>query len=116
MTKKYPTDALDQAKVIAHGWAQIDQETPIAGLTQGGLQEQINAVVSIDDQIIGLEAQLTNARNERDAAYGELWDYAKRARMGIKVFYGDDSSQYEMVGGTRLSDRKPVARKAATTA
>ena len=39
-----------------------------------------------------------------------------RARMGIKVIYGDDSSEYEMVGGTRLSDRKPVARKAATTA
>ena len=39
-----------------------------------------------------------------------------RARMGIKVIYGDDSSQYEMVGGTRLSDRKTVARKAATTA
>jgi|WetSurMetagenome_2_1015567.scaffolds.fasta_scaffold41435_1 hypothetical protein len=116
MSKKCPRDTLEQAKLIANGWAQFDGETPIGGLTQAGLQEQINTVISIDDRIIGLEAQLTNMRNERDAAYEELWDYAKRSRMGIKVFYGDDSSQYEMVGGTRLSDRKPVARKGTTTA
>ncbi len=32
--------------------------------------------------------------------------------IGVKAIYGDDSSQYEMVGGTRLSERKTYARKA----
>jgi hypothetical protein len=116
MKRTFPTDTLDQAKVIANGWAKIDSELSIGGLTQTGLQGQIDSVSSIENQIIGLEAELTNLRNERDAAYDELWDYAKRSRMGIKVIYGDDSSQYEMVGGTRYSDRKPITRKAATTA
>ena len=30
--------------------------------------------------------------------------------------YGDDSSQYELVGGTRLSDRKAPTRKTSSTA
>jgi hypothetical protein len=34
----------------------------------------------------------------------------------VKASFGDDSSQYEMVGGTRLSDRKPRSRKVAVAA
>jgi hypothetical protein len=38
----------------------------------------------------------------------------KRIRSVIKGTYGDDSSQYELVGGTRLSDRKPYRRRTTT--
>ena len=51
-------------------------------------------------QITPLEAQLS-----------ALWDKVKRVRNSVKGTFGDDSSQYEMVGGTRLSDRKPARRK-----
>ncbi len=30
---------------------------------------------------------------------------------GVKVKYGRDSNEYEMAGGTRLSDRKKKSRK-----
>ena len=30
---------------------------------------------------------------------------------GVKVKYGRDSNEYEMAGGTRLSDRKKRSRK-----
>jgi hypothetical protein len=40
-----------------------------------------------------------------------MWDKVKRVRAGVKANYGDDSSQYEMVGGTRLSERKPPTRR-----
>jgi len=116
MSKKFPQDVIARAKVISNGWAEINPELTFGDLSQAGLHDQIDTVVSIENEIITLEAKLTNLRNERDAAYDKLWDYAKRGRMGIKVFYGDDSSQYEMVGGTRYSDRKPIARKAATVA
>ena len=116
MSRKYPQDVFDQAMVIVDGWAEINPELTFGDLTQAGLKEQLDSVAPIESEIITLEAKLTNLRNERDDAYEVIWDQAKRARMGIKVIYGDDSSQYEMVGGTRLSDRKPVARKAATTA
>ncbi len=58
-----------------------------------------------------LGAQLTDARNRRDALYTAIWSKVKRVRSGVKGIYGDDSSQYEMVGGTRLSERKAPVRK-----
>jgi hypothetical protein len=33
-------------------------------------------------------------------------------RNGVKAIYGEDSSQYETVGGTRPSERKTLVRKA----
>jgi hypothetical protein len=35
----------------------------------------------------------------------------QRVRNGVKANYGDYSSQYEMVGGTRASERKPALAK-----
>ena len=116
MARKYPQDVFDQAMVIVDGWAEINPELTFGNLTQAGLKEQLDSVSQIEIEIITLEAKLTNLRNGRDEAYEVIWDQAKRARMGIKVIYGDDSSEYEMVGGTRYSDRKPTARKAATIA
>ncbi len=60
-----------------------------------------------------LDAQLTDLRNRRDALFLRLWDKVKRVRAGVKGMYGDDSSQYEMVGGTRMSERRSRTRKAA---
>ena len=36
-----------------------------------------------------------------------MWDKVKRVRAGVKANYGDDSQQFEMIGGTRTSERKP---------
>ena len=116
MSRKFPSDVVEQATVIVKGWAEINPELSFGDLNLASLQDQLDSVGPLEGEIVTLEAKLTNMRNERDAAYESIWDQAKRARMGIKVIYGDDSSQYEMVGGTRLSDRKPVTRKPAATA
>ena len=115
MKKTYPTDVLEQAQVVAQAWNQIDAELTFGDLNQPGLVEKLSSVMPIENEILSLEARLTDLRNQRDDYYQSIWDHAKRARMGFKVIYGDDSSQYEMVGGTRLSERKPVTRRAATT-
>jgi hypothetical protein len=44
-----------------------------------------------------------------------MWEKVKRARAGMKANSGGASQEYEMVGGTRLSDRKSQARKAIIT-
>jgi hypothetical protein len=43
-----------------------------------------------------------------------MWDKVKRVRAGVKANYGDDSQQYEMVGGTRMSERKRMRRASIT--
>ena len=88
----------------------------VGGINSANLSTDIAAATQLVSQMNTLEAQLTNLRNERDTRYTELWDKLKRVRNGVKANYGDDSSQYEMVGGTRRSERKAPVRKAKTAA
>jgi hypothetical protein len=46
----------------------------------------------------------------RDVRLARMWDTLKRVRATVKGTYGDESSEYELVGGTRLSQRRRPAR------
>jgi hypothetical protein len=113
MTKRlFPPDVVQQAQNIIGGWNQIATPAPTLGtMTATAFATEVTAATTLDAQITALEAQLTDKRNQRDLLYSGLWDKAKRIRNAIKGIYGDDSSQYEMVGGTRLSERKTRTRK-----
>ncbi len=111
-TKQYPADVLKQAQDILNAWNQISTTLVFGTLTPTVLNGDITALTALDSQMTRLEAQLTDLRNQRHALGFQVWDKVKRVRNGVKAIYGDDSSQYEMVGGTRLSERKTYARKA----
>ncbi len=112
MTKKpYPTDVHEQALSVYNAWVLISEDQSFGELNAGLLAADINKVPPLQQQMDDLEIQLTDLRNKRDALYLSLWDKVKRVRASIKGIYGDDSSQYEMVGGTRMSERKPPTRK-----
>src|SRR5215208_4585518 len=110
--KLYPTNLLAQAQNIVSAWNQIGATVTLGTLLPTSLSTDITAVTALESQIAGLEAQITDARNKRVALYDGLWDKLKRVRNGVKANYGDDSSQYEMFGGTRRSDRKSPTRRA----
>ncbi|MCP4288414.1 MAG: hypothetical protein GY792_28970 [Gammaproteobacteria bacterium] len=96
-----------QAQSVLEGWKQFDPALPAIGaLTQTGVQAELDQAQPILAQIDALEAQLTSLRNQRDDVLNSLWDSTKRVRSAVKGIYGNDSSEYEMVGGTRLSERK----------
>jgi hypothetical protein len=113
--KPYPLNTFSQARSVLSAWTQIDDQLTFGALNISRLTSVINQARDVDEQIIHLKNQLTNLRNQRDATYHSLWDAVKRVRAGVKGNFGDDSSQYEMVGGTRLSERK-TARRTATPA
>ena len=114
--KLYPTDVLEQAQSVSNAWNQIDDELAFGDLTLEILNNELGQAGPLQSQMDTLETQLTNLRNQRDALFVSIWDKVKRVRASFKGIYGDDSSQSEMVGGTRLSERKSPARKASTTA
>ena len=117
MTKKvYPPNVLEQAQTIVSAWNQIGATVTLATLLPAALSTDITSATALESQLAALELQLTNTRNQRDALYIGLWDKVKRVRAGVKANYGDDSSQYEMVGGTRLSDRKSPVRRSLPVA
>jgi hypothetical protein len=113
--KLYPTDVLKQAQDVSSAWNQIGATVTIGTLTPALLTTDVTAATTLESDMAKLEAQLTDKRNQRDALYTAIWDKVKRVRNGIKAIYGDDSSQYEMIGGTRLSERKAPTRKAMKT-
>lgn len=112
MSKKfYPPDFLNQAIAMVNAWAQIDGKLTLGKLTLVSLNTEIERARALDIDISNMETSLLNMRNQRDDIYADVWDGMKRVRAAIKGIYGDNSSQYEMVGGTRMSERKSPSRK-----
>lgn len=113
MSKKlYPTDVIEQAQGVLAVWNQIDASLAFGAQTKASMSADVTQASELLSQLTALEAQLTDLRNLRDSSFQDLWDKVKRVRNGVKANYGDDSSQYEIVGGTRLSERKATTRKA----
>lgn len=110
-SKSYPTDITQQTQAMIDAWKQIDPALKVGDLTPDSLTAMLAQAAPLLSEINTAEARLTDARNRRDALYDALWQCLKRIRSAIKGIYGDDSSQYEMAGGTRLSERKPAVRK-----
>ena len=104
-----------QAQEILIAWNHINPSLSFSRLTVETFSADLATVKALKEKIMRVESELINLRNERDAATLALWDKVKRARVGIKAVYGDDSSEYELAGGTRLSDRKKPRRKVTTT-
>jgi hypothetical protein len=109
--KLYPTDTLKQAQSIVGAWKLIDPSLKVGALTLEAVAANVATVQDLRQKIIQLQTQLIDIRNQRDAATIELWRKVKQTRYGIKGFYGDDSSEYKLAGGTRSSEKKKPRRK-----
>ena len=97
------------------GWKAIDPNMVIGSFKQADFQTDLQQAAALITQLDDLEARLIDLRNQRDAMGDKIWDETKRVKMGIKAIYGDDSSEYEMIGGTRTSDRKKAPRAKPAT-
>ena len=112
MTKRlYPSNLIKQAQSVVNGWDQISPTPAFGALTVSSLAAEIKAAADLQAEVAAIEAHLADKRAERDVHHISLWNTTKRARNSIKGSFGDDSPQYKMVGGTRLSERKPPRRK-----
>ena len=90
---------------------EIDPALLIGSLTLSELEAEMAQAIAVYAQPGSLEVQFIDLRNQRDAIGMSFWDKAKRVRTRVKSIFGDDSSQYEMMGGTRISERKRPTRR-----
>ncbi len=112
MARKFPSNVLEQAQKVLTAWNQISTTLAFGTLNAAALTADITAANTLENDISKLERQLEDKRNQREVLYLGMWDKVKRARAGVKSNYGDDSYQYDLIGGTRISDRKTPTRKA----
>ena len=56
-------------------------------------------------------AALDDMLNDFESAESDLNEFNRRHLSATEAHYGPDSSEYEMVGGTRKSKRKRPIRK-----
>jgi len=113
--KRFPTNIIDQIESALEVWKHIDANLKIGTFTREDLNANLERCRQVKTQIDAIETQLIDLRNQREQVFNDSWDMLKRLRSAIKGIYGDDSPQYEMIGGTRMSDRKKSATTNKTT-
>lgn len=110
-SKPYPPDVLKQARRVLDALGQIDNQISIDPFNAGKLTENLKLAEDIHMQLINLANRMTDLRNQRDGVHQAIWDQVKRVRAAVRGIYGDDSSEYEMAGGTPISEKKSPRRK-----
>jgi hypothetical protein len=112
MSKKlYPHDLLTQIQNVLAGLAAIGPAPTFGPLDPAALTAEVDQIHDLELQITNLKKQIAGLQMKRESLCIAAWDKVKRIRFGVKALYGDDSVQYQHVGGTRVSDRKPWTRR-----
>ena len=76
------------------------------GMTVTALQQEINDASNALEAYNTLLSKVDDALNRFEELENKLNDTTVRMLEAVSVKYGRDSTEYEMAGGTRLSERK----------
>lgn len=108
MANKVPVKAVieDSAKV-ERVWDDNNDFT-LKDATRAEYKTLRAQVVDEQSQIEELQRQLSVLSNSCDGKSLRLKAMTTRARTGMRGYFGPDSTEYELAGGTRTSDRKPA--------
>jgi len=110
--KRTSSQTLEKARHILAGLKQITP-TPEFGpeLTEALFEAEINGYTHDLEAFNGGLADLDDQQNRLDGREQRLSDFSQRIQAAVKALYGPDSSQFEVIGGVRRSDRKRRTRK-----
>ena len=109
MSKSVPK-LLQEANEIKKALEKIDDRLP-DGLKAADMETKMGAVESVVDELDALNAERTRLVDQKGEQAGNLSDHIVQVRSAVKGIFGADSAEYDMVGGTRTSERKRPVRK-----
>jgi hypothetical protein len=90
---------------------KIGQELA-GGVSSKALGQQLDGLNGAISKLDSAKAEVTKLVNMKKESAKAMRAFLVKAKLAIKVQFGSDSSEYEMAGGTRASDRKRPVRKA----
>jgi len=109
---KRTSNVVEVARQRLAGLKAIDPPPNLGpSLTIALYEAKINSVSDLLNTYNQKLADLDQLQNDLQAAEAELNELNRRILSGGEAHYGPDSSEYEMLGGTRKSDRKKPSRK-----
>ena len=113
--QKRKSVVLNQAEQRLLGMKNIDHKLNLGGgCTTVTVEKKVSEVRAKLQKYHTLLTQADAASNELESAEKELAQLSKKVLKGVAVQFDEDSSEYEMVGGVRPSDRKRSRRSSAT--
>jgi hypothetical protein len=108
---KKTSPALETARNRLGGFKSFKQPADLGSqLTIPFYEGKINAFATQVDAYNQALAALDQMLNELNDAEADLIEWNRRYLSATEAHYGPDSSEYELVGGTRKSDRKKPPR------
>ena len=108
---KRKSAALETARRRIAGLKQILPKPDFGSvMTEEAYQAEIDGYSTELDAYNGEVAALDDKTNRLDVREQRLADFNQRILAAVKMQFGPDSSEVELVGGVRRSDRKKPAR------
>lgn len=105
--RKRSSQVVDLALKRLAGLKSINPNLDLGhGLTVAAYSKQLTATVGAIDNYNVMLSKIDDALNHIVDLENELNELNVRMLDAVAAAYGLDSSEYEMVGGTRTSDRK----------
>ncbi|HVE57483.1 MAG TPA: hypothetical protein VNB22_11690 [Pyrinomonadaceae bacterium] len=86
------------------------------GVTVAAFEAAVNLPVTLIAQYNAILSQADDVLNQINAASVEMNQMSVRVLDGGKFKFGANSSEYEMLGGTRKSERRKPLRKTGDNA
>jgi hypothetical protein len=111
MAKDSERDVLTEAQSMGKVVSGLD-ELP-SRIDKAKFQKLTTRMADHLGDIDDLKKKLAAAVNAKDADLKGLRSMIADIRTAVKGAYGADSTEYELVGGTRASERKKPSRKSA---
>jgi uncharacterized membrane protein YgcG len=108
---KRTSAVVDTASKRLSGLKGIGEPNLGPTLTVTMYEAKIDAVVALLNAYNQKIAELDQMQNDLQAAEAELNDLNRRFLSAGEAQFGPDSNEYEMLGGTRKSERKKPTKK-----
>jgi len=105
---------LQEAHEVKQALEKIGESVP-SGISASEMSDRIAALEDVINQLDTLNAEQTRLVDSKTDLAQSVSDYIVQVRAAIKGILGADSYEYDMVGGTRKSERKKPKKKAGGT-
>ena len=109
------SEVIDQARVRLAGMKSINEKLDLGnGCSTATVEAKLNEALKALEALNKLKSQTSEAGDDFEKVEKELARLSKQILLGAAMKYDQESSEYEMMGGVKLSDRRRSKTKTAT--